>query len=101
MAKRKRKSKKNGIQKPSPQSAMLGTALITNFVKNSAPKEDDKPILEAMKDSVWHNLRGNASANQKAYWMAAALLAAYTLGSEGIKLPVPKGKSQNPEITTT
>ena len=87
MAKRKGKKKKEGIKKPPPQSARLGTALILGLVKNGTAKEEHKPILEAIKDSVWASLRSNHPADQKAYWAAGAILAAYNLGNEGIKLP--------------
>jgi hypothetical protein len=91
MTKRKNKKKKEGIKKPPPQSARLGTALILSLVKNGTAKEEHKPILEAIKDSVWTSLRSNYSADQKAYWTAGAILADYNLGNEGIKLPeMPK-----------
>ena len=99
MAKRKQKPSKNNKrpQKPSPQNAMLGTALITNFVKNAKTKEEDRPILEAIKDSVWSSLNGKQANDQKLYWAAAAILAAYSLGREGLKLPVAQPDSQNLE----
>ena len=95
MAKRKSKKKKQSIKKPPPQSARLGTALILGLVKNGTAKEEHKPILEAMKDSVWASLRSNNSAEQKAYWAAGAILAAYNLGNEGIKLPNVPGTQPN------
>ena len=85
-----------GIKKPPPQSALLGSSLIVNFVKGFEAREEDKPILEAIKDSVWRTLRSNQPAEQKAYWAAAAILASYNFGREGLKLAKPNN-SQNPE----
>lgn len=81
------------LKPPSP-SAKMGTAIIQSLVANSSTREEDRLVLNAMKDSVWYIFLSNKNVDDKIYWAAAGILAAYNLGRTGIDIPVDAKKME-------
>lgn len=87
--------KRNNLKPPS-SNAKVGTALIHSLVANSSTREEDRLILNAMKDSVWYVFRSQKNVSDKIHWAAAGMLAAYNLGRTGLKIPVEAKKAKTP-----
>lgn len=89
----KRRAKK---QKHAPiKNADIGTVLIHSLVENSETKEEDRIVLNAIKDSVWSVYESRNTLGAKVHWAAAGILAAYNLGKTGINIPTGKKKAES------
>ena len=60
----------------------LGTAVVTELVKMSEPRDEDTHVLEAIANSLE---KGQISKPEDvSYWIRACLLASYELGRRGL-----------------